>query len=243
MLESTTQLGQWKTNDTSADLMLPTLNGAVDFARLNLGIGQLVVDGNKGEGRILGVSAGANSKLQETIVRGGDLVVACSTEMPTPFQWQAYWRTSAPRPEVAQIDLLVSLQTPTLESYPTLATCSVLEASGILGLSQGKQHPQPLDAGQQETVLTELSHCLVLRNSAASWSYVEMTLPEDQAVTTLSANDGVCTLERKLGGGFLEKGVIRRMCLRGLLLPRENDLETAASLFQQFCAEEPPLTT
>ena len=51
-----------------------------------------------------------------------------------------------------------------------------------------------------------------------------------------------CVVERELGGAFLEKGVIRRMRVRGAFLPRGDDLELAAQSLAELAADAPPLT-
>ncbi len=243
-LESSARLGEWKKSETYSELTLPTLKGAVQFDALSAGVDQLVIGEGKVQGQTLGVSTGSDAKVIETLVRGGDLVVTCAATTPQPFQWQAYWRASSPAEDCAQVDLMVSLQTPTLESYPSFQTQSSFKATEAYGLSLHDREPQLLGSLPDEPVCREHSHCVILRDPNSKWSYLEMSLPEDQAITNLtSTNDGLRSIERKLGGGFLERGVIRRMCLRSMFLPRENDLASAAANFQEFCAEEPPLTT
>jgi hypothetical protein len=50
-------------------------------------------------------------------------------------------------------------------------------------------------------------------------------------------------LEWRLFGEFLEKGVIRRARLHAAVLPRENDIETAAACCAAIDSLELPLTT
>ena len=70
-----------------------------------------------------------------------------------------------------------------------------------------------------------------------------MVHPSDQAETRFEGKaNNETALQRIFGGSFLEKGVIRRMRMRGVVLPREGDLDMAAKLFAAFCEEEPPLT-
>ena len=47
---------------------------------------------------------------------------------------------------------------------------------------------------------------------------------------------------RSLAGTFLEKGVLRRMRVRGALLPRERDLQLASQCLVRLAEESPPLT-
>jgi hypothetical protein len=93
----------------------------------------------------------------------------------------------------------------------------------------------------------------VYRLRELPWSYVEMVYPADFGhwLGSMSANDlsheghpheeGDWTSRWDLGCKLLEKGVIRRLQLRGLLLPRQNDLILARRGQATFAAEKLPL--
>jgi len=83
----------------------------------------------------------------------------------------------------------------------------------------------------------------MLRLSQSNWSYAEVTHPEDRGESQIKrCEDDSLLLHRQLGGGFLEKGVIRCLRVRGVFLPRENDLELATKCLASLVTKEPPLT-
>jgi hypothetical protein len=151
------------------------------------------------------------------------VAVYAQTE-PQSFTWQVYWRVSAPATDVVLLDVILSLQTPLLESFPRVATHSQLPAG-------------------EASVVAAAGDCVLLRPTAGDWSYAEMTHPKDRGDWQLSsAADDQLRFERHLGGQFMEKGVIRRLRLRGAFLPRHNDLDLAAHYFALLAEETPPLT-
>jgi hypothetical protein len=80
------------------------------------------------------------------------------------------------------------------------------------------------------------------------FSYVEMIFPSDFCCASVRWGDtqgqtAKAVLHSELFPESLEKGVIRRARLRGLFVPRADDLVTASQLFAEFAASPPPLTT
>ena len=240
---STTATEVWELLPLGAKLKLPPLRGEINFVDPCAGIMQLAWSDEHLGGQVLGVSAGDPSTLQDSFQRGADLVATYEVAQTQTSRWQVYWRVTGPEPHVVQLDAIVSLQTPLLESFPKVTTHSRLCAEQVwLVPASGRklrqisheefgQDPQP-DHG-----------CLVLRSADGNWSYAEMTHPSDRGTFQLAiASDGLTCVLRNLGGSFLEKGVIRRMRIRGSFLPRKDDLERAAHYFTSFAVEKPPLT-
>ena len=232
----------WQFDAALAKLSSPCLCGKVTLDEPAAGIGRLAWKGKPLTGSVLGVSAGTDSKPQDVFVRGADLVATYVVQQPHNFSWQIYWRVQLRDRDVVLIDAILSLQTALLENFPVVSTNSQLTADNSWlvepnGESQRISHENLIEEP------TEDCHCVVLRSSGGSWSYAEMTHPLDQGKWCLIRSEtGQTSVQRQLGGCFLEKGVIRRLRLRGAFLPRENDLSQAAELFADLAAETPPLT-
>ena len=232
----------WQFEPTSAKLRTARLSGAVTLDKPDAGLGGLAWNNSPLDGSVLGFSIGQSVSPQDAFVRGADLVAVYAAPEPRSFSWQVYWRASEPGGDLVLVDAILSFQTDRLESFPSVTTQSQLAANemilvGVDGKST-KVDFQPFDEAP-----TSDHDCLVLRSSTGRWSYLEMTHPLDQGTWQLTrSEDGRTKVRRVLGGSFLEKGVIRRLRLRGAFLARENDLQQAAQLFTRFAAETPPLT-
>lgn len=232
----------WKFDPPTVKLCTPRLCGAVALSNPSAGIGHLTWNDIPLDGSVLGVSAGASVSPQDAFARGTDLVAAYTAPGPPSFNWQVYWRASEAEGDVILLDAILSLQTALLESFPAVSTQSQLFAEEVWRVrSDGESNK--VDPQQFGKTPLEDYNCVALRSVTGNWSYAEMTLPLDQGTFQLTRlENGQTSVQRNLGGSFMEKGVIRRMRIRGAFLPRENDLERAAGLFEEFAAETPPLT-
>jgi hypothetical protein len=243
---STSTAELWQIDPATAKLCAERLRGEVRLDNPATGIGQLAWNNAPLDGSILGVSAGESGAPQEAFARGTDLVAVYETTGPQSFSWQVYWRAierdGDSDGDVIVLDAILSFQTALLESFPGARTQSQLSAdeAWLVG-SDGKS--KKVDPQQFGSGPTDDCNCVVLRTSTGNWSYAEMTHPLDQGTFQLARSEnGQTLLQRELGGSFLEKGVIRRLRLRGAFLPRENDLGRAAGLFTELATESPPLT-
>jgi hypothetical protein len=78
----------------------------------------------------------------------------------------------------------------------------------------------------------------------AAYSYAEMVHPADFAGASLELRgEELLRFSHPLFAERLEKGVIRRVRLCGVFLPRDRDLEKASAIYRNFIAEPLPLTT
>ncbi len=232
----------WQFEPATAKLCTAHLSGAVTLDNPSAGIGHLAWNNASLDGSVLGVSAGESGEPQEAFVRGTDLVAVYTAPEPRSFSWQVYWRASERDGDIVLLDAIVSLQTALLESFPGVSTQSQLTADEAwLVRSDGES--REVDPQQFGSEPTDDCDCVVLRSSTGDWSYAEMTHPLDQGTWQLARSEnGQTSVQRELGGSFLEKGVIRRLRLRGAFLSRENDLQQAAGLFTELATESPPLT-
>lgn len=234
----------WQLGEQHAQLNLGALKASIDPMLPAAGLGQIAWEDVPLPGKLLGIAAGEEATTTESFTRGSDLIVSCAAGKSVPFQWQVYWRGAARPHGIVQIDAIVSLQTGLLESFPTFTAYTSLTVSELWRVGSEERAAERLDTSVGSAKPASEVCSVLLRCAGVDWSYLEMTHPADEAETTIHvAASGEVSLERRLGGRFLEKGVIRRMRIRGTFLPREDDLETAAELSAAFCKEEPPLTT
>ncbi|MCA9235915.1 MAG: hypothetical protein KDA44_10620 [Planctomycetales bacterium] len=160
----------------------------------------------------------------DAYVRGNDLAVSYGTTMSRPFSLQIYWSALNLPPAVAAIEAVVSVQTELLQTHPGFALVSNL----------------PTAASPRDFALADGA---VLLHVGQSWSIAELAPPTDFARGEAIENPaGGVTTRWRLEPEFLEKGVIRRVRVRTLVLPRSGDVKAAQQCYDQLCAERPPLT-
>jgi hypothetical protein len=78
------------------------------------------------------------------------------------------------------------------------------------------------------------------------FSYIELVDPADCDAALIGNQPETPTavqLSYQLFPEPIEKGVIRRARVRGLLLPRKDDVAVARDCYRQLLAAPPPLTT
>jgi hypothetical protein len=86
--------------------------------------------------------------------------------------------------------------------------------------------------------------CIVRRLQDVPISFVEVMPASDfRCVRILQTAPGEARVEWELFSEFLEKGVIRKARIQCAFVPREDDLDAAASICRQIDQSELPLTT
>ncbi|NOZ39897.1 MAG: hypothetical protein GXP24_06685 [Planctomycetes bacterium] len=245
---STSDSDVWRLDATKATLHAPQLAAGIDLLNPCGGLGQLLFGNEPIKGFALGVNPGTTAALSkhdlsDVYVRGSDLVATYAETNERPFSLQVYWRATIGVQGALLLDTILSLQTDLLESFPGLAVETELPAATAWLLPKEEAVatevaiPCNLPGGQTDSLL--------LRPSQGNWSYAEMTHPEDRGESQIKRCEGdslLVQVQRQLGGGFLEKGVIRCLRVRGVFLPRENDLELATKCLASLVTKEPPLT-
>jgi hypothetical protein len=226
------------------------LSGAVDLLRPAVGL--------ELRSRGIGVTAFAvdlpplsadEAKSQLDVwARDGDLVATYSATDSRPTRGQIYWRAHHCGPASAPmraIDLIVSVQTHLLDSDPAISVRSRASAVEVLRLVDAERcEVTPVTAAEPAIVRAHALGCFLFRLPDRAGTYVEMVHPSDFTESALAGNsDGMMELSNRLFQGRLEKGVILRSRLRGLLLPSEDDVALASMCYSDFAASEPPLTT
>ncbi|HMO37537.1 MAG TPA: hypothetical protein PKA06_15975 [Gemmatales bacterium] len=137
-----------------------------------------------------------------------------------PVECVACWRV---HPE-GMIDLEISTLTPGKWDGLAVQTITRLGSGEVLTLQQASPA------------------ILLFRPLGLDLSYAEFCHPHDGIeLTTISDNSGT-TVRYRLFGHDLEKGVILRGRLRGVLVPRAVDVAAAQAAYARFLAETPNLT-
>ncbi len=192
-----------------------------------------------------GVSAPRQSPpLVEAYVRGNDLIATYEQHADRPLRAQIYWRALHP-PQLAAdgakvnllggLELVVSVQTSLLDVDPSV---------NVVSCATSLAHV-PWNAAQQAFVEgSPAGHSVLVQLGAQLW-YLEMIHPRDASRPVASQTNDQVRIQHHLFAQRLEKGVILRSRIRGLLMRGEQSpvFAAATSLYDQFAASEPPLTT
>lgn len=252
---SNMQSTQWRLDGLQAILQMPQLSAAVDVLRPTRGLGELSFKGQpRPEMQLLcvdfvGSESLAASEIDDCYERCDDLVATYAQTAQRVFRTQIYWRPAERSGVGTAIELVASVQTSLLDSRPVLTTGSRLRASAVFRLTSADEvafEPVSLQAEAPLRFDNRQPGCFVARIDE-QLSYAEMVHPLDARETSVAItaqSDGPrLELRHRLFARPLEKGVILRSRVLGLLLPRQDDLQVAARQYQVFAAAEPPLTT
>ncbi|HEY5314302.1 MAG TPA: hypothetical protein VIK18_17345 [Pirellulales bacterium] len=240
----------WTLEQPTARLDLPRLKARLDLQHPEHGLHALDFRQQPlaATVELLGVDLAPASAPTEAYGRQGDLVVSYPGTAEGPLAVQVYWRVN---PEETtgrvEIDLEVSVQTPRLDSDPALSTASQLPAAQTLRLvdDQMAEFRVLMSAVSSEQAVGDprLPGCWLLRPAGQAWSYAEMVHPADLNTSEISLCEQGYRLRHRLFVSRLEKGVILRARVRGVLLVREDDCALAAAAYHRFVQSPPPLTT
>lgn len=242
----------WQLHQHRAQLRCGEFRAGIDLAQPERGLFDLGCrDGAGVAAQLLGIDlpsgkAGAGSLL-ESYVRGDDLVAAYLPADDWPVHVDARWRaTGSSQGSAASlaVELVVSVRTELLDSRPQMAVASMVPSSEALRLADaaaGRFEPLALEAaGAQDGC-----GCILIRLPQADISYVEMVHPADchqDELEVLAAGHGpMMRIAHRLFLDPLEKGVMLRGRVCGVLLPRAEDCRLAADWYREFAAAEPSL--
>lgn len=207
----------WRFDGQIASLACGPLEATLDVATPARGLTQLAYRGTRLDGRLLAVDVDAEPA--DAYVRGEDLVVAYRESAERPFSVQVYWSAAASMGHVI-LDATVSIQTRQWEAYPVVSVQSSIVGAAPVGECDGAS---------------------ILRPADADWSYAEAALPEDFAACVSPGGPG-SPIAWRFAEQFMERGVIRRLRVRGAFVPRVVDVAAAAELEAALRCEQPPLT-
>jgi hypothetical protein len=188
----------------------------------------------------------------DAYVRGGDLAITYADRPEPEMHTQIYWRAAPPSSAavLASLELLVSVQTDLLDSCPTLRALSRLTAERALQIddpSDATSLEIALDAPRvNKHVADSPPRGYLFRLANSRFSYAEMVHPADSHEERLTPSREACgltvELSHELFAQRLEKGVILRSRVQGLVLDQAGDEELARRRFAAFLAAELPLT-
>ena len=235
----------WQLQSDQAQLKVGQFSACVDLANPQIGLQQINCDESVLAGQFLGISAGKLESSQSLVVdeaftRGTDLIACFAETKAQPYSLEVYWRAFK-QDRSYVVDLLLSVETNLLESFPSLLTQTQLVAEETCTVTSDGTAELITDFAQVSPI--QEAACLILRPPNSKWSYVEMPHPEDLGETTASRDEqGRTTIRRILAGSFMEKGVIRRLRIRGAVVPRKDDVQLATQLLNGLVTEAPPLT-
>lgn len=199
--------------------------------------------------------------------RGDDLVVTYP-ESSDGVRTQVYWQwapaiTSTGEMGLPGFELQVSVQTHLLDTLPKISVhahlpaCEIIECRGV-----DPSEYRPVPKGDSYRLAPPEERCLqglVFRIADSDLSYAQLLHPSDvltqsqieaslartqtlvEAQSPDAAHQYHCS--SRLFHEPLEKGVIRRARVRGIFVPRENDLQAVAECGQRFVEQKLPLTT
>lgn len=207
----------WRFDGRVASLACGPLEATLDVATPARGLTQLAYRGIRLDGHLLAVDVDAEPA--DAYVRGEDLVVAYRESAERPFSVQVYWSAAASTGQLI-LDATVSIQTRQWEAYPVVSVQSSIAGTAPMG---------------------EGNCASILRPADADWSYAEAAPPEDFAACVSPGGPG-SPIAWGFAEQFMERGVIRRLRLRGAFVPRIGDVAAAAELQAALCREQPPLT-
>ncbi len=243
----------WHAANDLVRLQTPRLTAVVDRSRPAAGMHDIAIDGESlGDLQLLGVdltldAAASGDVARDFFVRGGDLAVAYMDQPQPAARTQVYWRVANPPKTVVSVQLLVSVQTNRLDGCPKLGVRSRLTSDSVLRLDDTAFGAFVPAAPRRESERTTSACGFLFRLPGDRFSFAQFVHPADARTTNLtmqsaSGSQG-CELDHELFAEHLEKGVILRARVLGLLLERANDQEAAAEHFASFLAADLPLTT
>jgi hypothetical protein len=241
----------WQLSGWQARLMLGTVAGEVDLRQPLSG---LALSAAAAKLRLFRVelpppTEQPRDEAPECYVRGQDLVGTYLRDGQQSLRAQIYWRAFLFGPgEAPAVDLIVSVQTSLLDSDPTLNVRSVVPTREILNVNNlepptAEEHT-PRASDNVVSFEGRDPACWLFRLAGADTTYVEMVHPSDFVSSRFQeVAPGDIEHSTRLFRGPLEKGVILRSRLRGVFVPRSDDIRAAVDCYRDFVASEPPLTT
>ena len=165
----------------------------------------------------------APGMIPEMVIRQDTLSVTFNPTTKRPVECVARWRVLSE----GIFDLEVSTLTPGKWDDLAVQTCS--------------RFPCHANATVVEIDQSVTPGIVLYRPPGDSVTYVEFCHPHDGIGVTIQKQGDYVVVQQRLFGHDLEKGVILRGRLRGLLVPRAVDVEAARAAFQRFIVEPPNL--
>ena len=214
---------------------------------------------------ILGVATPDESEkidgLTDAYARSGDLVALYTASKSRPFRIEIYWRAATKAwgaVNALQFDLMVSVHTDRLGILAQINSQSRIPADGVwLSGDADWRQPEPvrLAVARQSVQLRPGSYlpCVVAGlgiggmddgpQGRDGYSYIEAVPPSDFLGSELSMERSRYRLRHRLLDEVMEKGVIRRVRVRGWLVAAPRSFAQASAGFAELLRDKLPLTT
>jgi hypothetical protein len=217
----------WRLEGTRPILTTRAIETSLDLARPDLGLHDVAFNGQAIQGRLLQVTVGSGEQvtaaksiawqLGDCYARGRDLVATYHEPLGQPFNLQLYWRVLQPTAGASfALELMASVQTRLWEAYPWVGVRSEPEGAATLKSDQA-----------------------IVFERATAPAYVEVAYPGDFSIVDGST---IRAASWRYGPQFMERGVIRRLRLRGAFFHAAPAKTAIEKLRGDLIAEEPPLT-
>ena len=177
----------------------------------------------------------------DAYIRVGDLIVQYPECADTGYRLQLRWSVLSEHP-LAAVELLVTMHTTRLSITSSLDVGNRFERSLCQGYTRAGL---PVPAAGDQSHIAAPCGLVLCRPLDTPWTYAEMTNAHGATLHDVTRPgeppvDGNCL---RVFSGTLEKGVTRRMKLRGIFLPRAEDAAQATAYFQRFLQTPPQLDT
>jgi hypothetical protein len=244
----------WRIDQTQASLSVSGLSARVNLQQPDLGIADLICQGTPLVGarllQLRRLRSGAGQHLVDAYVRGTDLIAVYETRSSGAVTTQLYWRYVEHADLcLAGFELIVSVQTELLDDDPELALISELPCVELFQAVKADaarlaRVPVPETKPDAPCRCTGVG-LFLYRFGKAPGGYLEMVPPADfdHVEFEPGANPETVCSRFKLFEERLEKGVIRRARVRGLLGVDPRHGETVAGeCYRRLLASESPLS-
>jgi hypothetical protein len=177
----------------------------------------------------------------DSYIRVDDLIVQYPECSDTGYRLQLRWSVLS-EPPLAAVELLVTMHTTRLSITSSLDIGNHFDRSVCQGYTPAGV---PVASATEQTNPAGSCGLILCRPVDMPWTYAEMTSAHGATlhdVTRPGAPPRDCNSLRVFSG-TLEKGVTRRMRVRGLFLPRTEDAAQATEHFRRFRQTPPQLDT
>lgn len=241
----------WRVADNQAQLELPQMMAALHLDRPQMGVAVSQVTASDLRGtHMMQILAADDSELAlqrtDTYLRGTDLI-ACYENTAHQVRLQVYWRAlPATEHAIGGVELVVSVNTECWVREPRLQVGSQVRANEVRLVTDHETPSRHLAVADTWTETSGNLGGALLYRSPEQPTFLEMIDPGEYTRLTLApatTPDGDKVSSRfRVFEDRLEKGVIRRVRLRGLFLPRQSDTTAALACYRAFRESELPLT-
>ncbi|MHB8968868.1 MAG: hypothetical protein ACYC3X_02365 [Pirellulaceae bacterium] len=248
----------WQIDRATAEWKSNRLRATIDLARPTYGLQQIAIGGTlHASTQVLQVSVPnrghhAQQCVEDAYVRGADVIVTYAATAHSPLQPQVCWRVldePSATPAIV-LEAIVSIQTCLLDSDPRIQLASTLAGEhwlqSALPQASGRFCALTLQDQSPRSISVDTPGIAILaRMPESAWCYGHFVHAADllDANVTWDRSAQLSTLSTLFCGQRLEKGVLRRVRARAVLVPREQDEMLVEQLWVESARAAPPLAT